>query len=530
MNFSVSLASAFTGRTLASSTSGYNAATSGRRMIGMGSTSRGVNSLALTDGAMLTARTRKQVMENPLMASCVTGFIAEVIGAGIRPHSKHKDPVIGRMLEKEFFLWTKQSSASRRIGSDGKPDSLQDFFTQQALVCRNVIEAGEAFARLRPRLAADLSPSGLRVPLQIDLIEPEQLAQWRTTGDTASPNNRIVGSIEFDIIQQRVAYHFYRAHPGDGILFPNDYEVVRVPSQNVLHVMEFIRGNQIRGITPLAPILVAAGDLDDFEDATLYRQKLGSYLFASKTTLTPDDPNLLVSNAVGNDQAPAGTQYTESQPGQITILDANSNEEFKFYSPPGVEMTYKDFVMAHKRTVANLARVTYAMGTGDVSQANYSSSRIALLALRRIWRQWQKSVMDHQFNRPIWRAWCDAAALVNIIDPSDYKAHPEEYLSVEWLPDPWDWVDPQADVTSVRMQIESCLTSREAEVASRGRDVEEVDDEIERDHIREKAKGIMPVYGASRVAIDGAPGDNAANEPDATESAPAEKKKDPNAK
>ena len=31
--------------------------------------------------------------------------------------------------------------------------------------------------------------------------------------------------------------------------------------------MEFVRGNQIRGVTPLAPILVAANDLDDFEDA-----------------------------------------------------------------------------------------------------------------------------------------------------------------------------------------------------------------------------------------------------------------------
>ena len=128
----------------------------------MGSTTRGVSSLAMADGPMLTARARKAVMDNPLVASCVTGFIAEVIGAGIRPHSKHKYPDIRRMLEKEFFLWTKQSSASRRIGSDGNAGSrCRISLTQQALVCRNVVEAGEAFARLRPRLAADLSPAGL---------------------------------------------------------------------------------------------------------------------------------------------------------------------------------------------------------------------------------------------------------------------------------------------------------------------------------------------------------------------------------
>jgi len=517
VNILTSLASAFTGRPRANTygPSGYNGATTGRRMVGMGSTTRGVSSLAMADGPMLTARARKAVMDDPLMASCLTGFVAEVIGAGIRPHSKHSDPKIRRMLEKEFFLWTKQSSAARRIGSDGKPDSLQDFFTQQMLVCRNVVEAGEAFARLRPRLAADLSRSGLRVPLQIDLIEPEQLAYWRTSGDMSSPQNIIRASIEFDQIHQRVAYHFYREHPGDSTIWPNAYEIVRVPSQSVLHIMEFIRGSQIRGITPLAPILVAANDLDDFQDATRYRQKLGAYLFAWKKTLTPDDPNLLTSSVVGNDQADAGTSYTESQPGQLTILDSSANEEFGFYAHPGVDATYKDFVMIHQKVIATLNRVTYAMATGDVANANYSSSRIALLALRRIWRQWQKAVMDHQFNRPVWRAWCDAAALVGIIDPSDYQSNPEEYLNVEFLPDPWDWVDPSADVASIRAQVESCFTSREAEVSARGRDVEEVDAEIKRDHDREEALGLFPVYGASRVVIQGEPGDNG-DDPGAT--------------
>jgi capsid protein len=58
------------------------------------------------------------------------------------------------------------------------------------------------------------------------------------------------------------------------------------------------------------------------------------------------------------------------------------------------------------------------------------------------------------------------------------------------------------------MEIESCLTSREAVVASRGRDVEEVDAEIKRDHDREARDGIIPVYGASRVTETVPPGDN----------------------
>ena len=108
----------------------------------------------------------------------------------------------------------------------------------------------------------------------------------------------------------------------------------------------------------------------------------------------------------------------------------------------------------------------------------------------------------------MWSAWLDAAALAGRIDAADYRKNPEEYLNVEWLAQPWEWVDPKADIAAVRMEIESCLTSREAVVASRGRDVEEVDAEIKRDHDREARDGIIPVYGASRVTETVPPGDN----------------------
>lgn len=503
------LSNALIGRPMAlTNTSGYNGATNGRRMINVGNSTRGVSSLALSDGPMLMARARKAAMDNPLASNGITSFIAEVVGTGIRPHSKHSDPVIRRNLEKEFSLWVPQSSATRRVGPGGRPDSLQDWFTQQALVCRNVVEAGEAFARFRPRYASDLSRTGLRVPLQIDLIEPEQLAFWRTSGDMASPNNLVRGSIEFNPQRERVAYHFYREHPGDSTIWPNSYEIVRVPAENVLHVMEFIRGNQIRGITSLAPILLALADLSDFDDATRLQQKLGAYLFAWKKTLTPDDPQLQSATTVGNDTAPDGSAYVESQPGQMTVLDTNAGEEFGFYAHPGVGQTYGSFMKVQRETLSTVLRVTYDMLTGDASQANYSSARVRLIALRRIWQQFQKAVLEHQFCRPTWRAWLDAAALSGVIDASDYAKRPEEYMAVDWLPQPWEWVDPKSDVTSVRMEMESCLTSREAQVAARGRDVEEVDAEIKRDHDREKTLGIVPVFGNSRVNETVPPGDN----------------------
>jgi lambda family phage portal protein len=509
------LARALTGRPLAgtvynypTNTSGYNSATMGRRTVTMGMSNRGVSSLALSDGPILTARARKAVMDNPLAANGVTAFIAEVVGTGLRPHSRHSDPVIRRALEQEFALWVPQASATRRIGPDNCPDSLQDFYLLQSLVCRNVVEAGEAFARFRPRMAADLSPTGLRVPLQIELIEPEQLPFWKTSGDMSSPKNLIRAGIEFDQIHQRVAYHFYRDHPGDSSIWPNAWEVVRVPSPSVLHVMEFIRGNQIRGITALAPILIQLADLDDYDDAERLRQKLGAYMFGWKESLTPDDPQLNQLTTVANDLAPAGAAYVEAQPGTMTMLDANAGEKFGFYAHPGVTNTYEAFMRVQREMSATTMRVSYDMLTGDMNQVNYSSARIRLIGLRRIWKQYQHAVLKHQFCRPVWRAWLDAAALAGVIDAKDYRKRPQEYLNVEWLAQPWEYVDPVKDVTCVRMQIESCLTSREAQIEEQGGVPEEVDEAIKRDHDREKALGIVPVYGASKVTETVPPGDN----------------------
>jgi lambda family phage portal protein len=491
-------------------TSGFFGATNGRRTLNIGSSTRGASSLALSDGPTLLARARKADMDNPLARNGITSFVAEVIGTGIRPHSKHSNPDIRRTLEKEFALWWPQSSAVRRIGPGGKPDSLQDFGLQQSLVCRNLVVAGEAFARLRPRLAADLSPAGLRVPLQIDLIEPEQLAWWRMTGENVAPGNLVRGGIEFDQIHQRAAYHFYREHPGDTSLWPNAWEVVRVPADSMLHVVEFLQGAQIRGISSLAPIIVALADLDDYDDATRLRNKLGKYLFGWRKTLNPDIDPLQNSSSTtaGTDQAPAGAAYVESQPGQVTMLDTNANEEFGFYAHPGVENTYEVFMRVQRQTIATIQRISYEMATGDMNQVNYSSARVRLIALRRIWKQFQHQVMVQQFCRPLWRAWLDAAALAGVISAADYRKNPEEYLNVEWSGEPWEWVDPVKDITSLRMEIESALTSREAVVAERGQDVTELDAAIKRDHDREKAMGIVPVYGASRVTETVPPGDN----------------------
>lgn len=84
--------------------SGYYGATNGRRTLNIGNSARGASSLALADGPMLLARARKADMDNPLAHVGINAFVGEVIGTGIRPHSKHKNPTTREKLEREFAL------------------------------------------------------------------------------------------------------------------------------------------------------------------------------------------------------------------------------------------------------------------------------------------------------------------------------------------------------------------------------------------------------------------------------------------
>src|SRR5690242_5197437 len=137
------IASAFSGLMRAMvPTSGYDAARMGRRTLSVGTSTRGAASLALSDGASLLARARKAEMDNPLVTSGLIGFGAEVIGRGMRPHFRHPDPDKRRQLEREWNLWAPQASAVRRVGPDGKPDSMQGVYLLQLLACRSVVQAG----------------------------------------------------------------------------------------------------------------------------------------------------------------------------------------------------------------------------------------------------------------------------------------------------------------------------------------------------------------------------------------------------
>jgi len=203
-------------RTRAMGTFPFDAAGRGRRGIGWNPPFLGLNTLLFSHGLELQARNRDAVRNSAWAAGAVDSYVANAIGRGIRLVPHHPDEKVRDLITRKWNRWTRECDVEY---DPRNPASGQtDFYGQQMVIAREVMEAGECFVRFRPRSVKE----GLTVPLQLQLIEAEQLPLWRTAIERMPPNNSVRCGIEFQNDGRRAAYHFWKAHPGETMFFPMD--------------------------------------------------------------------------------------------------------------------------------------------------------------------------------------------------------------------------------------------------------------------------------------------------------------------
>ncbi|MDR1947262.1 MAG: phage portal protein [Desulfovibrio sp.] len=178
---------------------GFEGGLSARRLKGFHASRAHVNTLIQSSGNDMTARARFLIRNNGYAVNAVESFCGNVVGTGIKPSSGIADAVLKDDVQRLWLRWTDESDA----------EGLTDFYGQQRRAARELFIAGEVFFRFRPRLPGD----GLSVPLQLQMLPSEMLPLH---DNRILPGGNVVRQgIEFDRIGRRVAYHFYKRHPGD---------------------------------------------------------------------------------------------------------------------------------------------------------------------------------------------------------------------------------------------------------------------------------------------------------------------------
>jgi len=454
----------------------------GRRLIGWQPTEASINTLLASDADIIRARARDMVRKNTYAANAVDAIVANCIGTGIKPLSKVQDEEFHEAVQQLWTDWSDEADADNRV----------DFYGLQALACRSVIEGGECLIRFRPRRIED----GLSVPLQLQILEAEHLDGSKT--HTLANGNVVRSGIEFNAIGQRVAYYLYREHPGESSL-KSSGESIRTPANSVLHLYKPLRPGQIRGESWLGKILVKLNELDQYDDAELVRKKTAAMFAGFITKLDPEGQFMGEGDA---DET--GVSFGGLEPGTMQVLEPG--EDVRFSDPSDVGGTYEAFMRQQLRSIAIGMGITYEQLTGDLTGVNYSSIRAGLIEFRRRCEMLQHQVVVFQMCRPIWKIWMEQAVLANALPVKirEFRKNPRTYLRAKWIPQGWDWVDPEKDMRAVIAAIRAGLISRSEAVSELGYDAEEIDREIARDNARADDLGLVFDTDPRKVAQNGA--------------------------
>jgi len=382
--------------------------------------------------ANLRNAVRDLTRNNPYAAAALASIVNETVGWGIVAESPNA---------RAMALWRKWAE-TKACDADGQ----HDIYGLQKLVLRTVAQDGEVLVRRRFRLPID----GLPIPVQLQVLEADYLDTMKD--QITTPNGgQVVQGIEFSPIGERVAYWLFREHPGSirGSYAPS----VRIPAEGVLHLFRGERPGQVRAVSWYAPSLLGWKDLDDYDDATLVKQKIAACL----AVFVRDDLDG-TGSPLGEPNDVPTPAIDALSPGMISNLPAG--RQISVVEPPRVN-DFGDYMDRKLRGLASGLRVLFSSMTGDFRDLSFSAARMERIAH-------QPDVDDNRwrllipgFCDPSWAWAMEAAAIAGLLNSAEVPA-------VEWTPPPLAFIDPASEGLAILRNVRTGISTMQEELRARG--------------------------------------------------------------
>lgn len=328
-----------------------------------------------------------------------------------------------------------------------------------------VFEAGEVFVRKH------YTPFGsAEIPFALEMIEAERLAdELAAPYPAAISGNEIRMGIELDKFMRPVAYYIRRRHPSE-IRFAagtTDY-VERVPADQIIHLAVVERWPQTRGEPWMHAVARTFNDMAGYTEAEITRARVQAC--TAGAIETPEG-----TSSFGEEQVD-GSVEMEVEPGVFKRL--NPGEKLTAGPMNSPNPSLEPFMRYMLREISAGTGPSYESLSRDYSQSNYSSSRLALLDDRDLWRFYQAwFVCD--FREHIHKAWLKQAVYVGAVEGVDqlqYALAPAKFEAVLFKPRGWSWIDPTKEVEAFKEAVKQGFTTVSDVIAQTGggQDVEDV--------------------------------------------------------
>lgn len=428
----------------------YDGASQGRRFRNWNPQATDADAEIVLGGPRLRSRSRDLIRNNPHAAKGVTVLADNIVGEGIVPRAVTDSPDKNKEINALWEKWVRVADVSGAI----------NFYSQQYLACREVVEGGDVLARRRvgPKmvLPPGMKPEDMPPNLRIQLLEADYLDDTKqSTG-----GRTVVAGVEFDRQSRRTGYWLYENHPGSGSTTGSSTTSKRVNAADIAHLYEPQR-TQARGAPWFAPVITALRDLDEYEQAEIVRKKIEACVVAIVTNPDEDEINPGLNTVAGVVDA-SGNPVERFEPGMIGY--ARGGKQVTFNSP-SVTAGHETYVRSKLRAVAAGMRIPYELLSNDLSEVNFSSSRIGILEFRRFVRSFQWNYFIPMFCQPVWEWFIDQCKMEGLIDEN-------EIVGVEWSPPRFDQISPIDDVRADILAVRAGFRSQPDVVASYGRNPE----------------------------------------------------------
>ncbi|MDX2265437.1 MAG: phage portal protein [Hyphomicrobiales bacterium] len=356
------------------------------------------------------ARAVEAAQNSGWIAGGVNTAVANVVGSGLKLNAKPDYEQLGwtaadamqwsRRVEARFNEWCENPYECDVAGR-------MTFGQMQAAAYRSWLAYGETLA-----LIPLIQRSGAASRTKVLLAPPNRLA-------TTTLEPRVIHGVIVDVDGLTIGYRFLKRNPWGG---DEEIEIAardRDARPQVVHVFDGAVG-QVRGISPLAPVLKVTRQYDQLADATLTTTLLQT-VFAATLTSDSLGENAFegLNPSIKNTGASAGVEaYMESRAqwyeaaesidlgvhGRVATLFPGDKFEFNAAKTPNDN--YERFSKGLLREIAKGLGVTYEDFTGDYSQVTYSS---ALMSRNANWplTLYRRKHLATPLPRAVYEAWLE---------------------------------------------------------------------------------------------------------------------------
>jgi lambda family phage portal protein len=431
-----------------------------------------INTILLSQGRQLRARSRHLVMNDPYASNFVAMKQRNIVGHnGVTMQAKVKNlrgdglnDKLNKSLEDAFATWSLPQYCT--VKKDMHFSVLQQFLAGQTPT------DGEFFVQ---RVVDKTSPFGIR----LRVIDPDQLDTGYNTQIPLANGNIVVMGVELNAELAPVAYHFFKPNLFVGASQPR--ERVRVDAADIIHYFRPWFPNQVRGIPDMAPSMYRMNMLSGYEDAEATAARLGAtkagFFFNEKGT----------TDFQGEvDRTDKDSFIDEAEPGQFDILP--EGWKFQSYDPTHPSTAYPAFMKTGLRAVAAGFGVDYPTFANDLENVNLSSMRGGLLETRDGYRMEQQRFIWGFIQRVA--AWLIEAWDLKGVIQLGKVTREQAQMSLVWTPRRWAWIDPLKDVQAAVLERENGLNTLSNQLAERGMDYEETIDTLAQEQVYAKKKGV----------------------------------------